>query len=132
MLQCRYITSKQCKRFTLLKRSKPEYIPTASLLGCVLRGSVELPLAGVHFFPMRTTTCFFMCLNLVRARRSGPWAASPRSCPHGEEVHARKWKLYAATQDSPLEETVQGNKYYLLVVDRCFCFRGKSRVCRCY
>jgi hypothetical protein len=37
--------------------------------------------------------------------------ASPRSyrvqahkqtwvCPHGEEVHARKWKLYAATQDT--------------------------------
>jgi hypothetical protein len=25
-------------------------------------------------------------------------------CPLGEEVHARKWKLYAATQDSPLEE----------------------------
>jgi hypothetical protein len=23
----------------------------------VLRGSVELPLAGVHFFPMRTNTC---------------------------------------------------------------------------
>jgi hypothetical protein len=39
--------------------------------------------------------------------------ASPRSyrvqahkqtcvCPHEEEVHARKWKLYTATQDSPL------------------------------
>jgi hypothetical protein len=25
------------------------------------------------------------------------------SSPHGEEVHARKWKLYAATQDSPLD-----------------------------
>jgi hypothetical protein len=24
-------------------------------------------------------------------------------CPHGEEVHARKWKLYASTQDSPLD-----------------------------
>jgi hypothetical protein len=41
-------------------------------LGTVLRGSVELPLAGVHFFPMRTNTCLFMCLNSVRARRSGP------------------------------------------------------------
>jgi hypothetical protein len=41
------------------------------ILGRVLRGSVELPLAGVHFFPMRTNTGLFMCLNFVRARRSG-------------------------------------------------------------
>jgi hypothetical protein len=40
--------------------------------GRVPRGSVELPLTGVHFFPMRTNTCVFMCLNSVRARRSGP------------------------------------------------------------
>jgi hypothetical protein len=44
----------------------------------------------------------------------GDRPASPRSyrvqahkatcvCPHGEEVHARKRKLYAATQDSPLQ-----------------------------
>jgi hypothetical protein len=54
--------------------------PPAELLKChiqknrtsgrVLRDSVELPLAGVHFFPMRTNM------------------------------------LYAATQDSPLDGTV--------------------------
>jgi hypothetical protein len=43
-------------------------------------------------------------------------AASPRSysvqahketcvCPHGEEVHARKWKFYAPTQDTALSTT---------------------------
>jgi hypothetical protein len=51
----------------------------------------------------------------ISNRVSSSWMkrpASPRSyrvqthkqthvCPHGEEVHARKWKLYAATQDSP-------------------------------
>jgi hypothetical protein len=44
------------------KRSK-----TVHALGTVLCGSVELPLAGVHFFPMQTNTCLFMCLNSVRA-----------------------------------------------------------------
>jgi hypothetical protein len=32
-------------------------------------------------------------------RAAGAWE---RVCPHGEEVHARKWKLYAATQDTAL------------------------------
>jgi hypothetical protein len=31
--------------------------PSGRILGRVLRGSVELPLAGVHFFPMRTNMC---------------------------------------------------------------------------
>jgi hypothetical protein len=52
------------------------------MLARVLRGSVELSFAGVHFFPMRTNTCFFLCLNSVRARRSGP--------------------LYAPTQDTAI------------------------------
>jgi hypothetical protein len=102
----------------------------------VLRGSVELPLAGVQVFPMRTKIYLFMGLNSVRARRRGPLPrrrlaqeaatvrpAAPRSyrvqahkqtcvCPHGEEVHARKWKLYAATQDSPLG---------VIIPSRCNC-----------
>jgi hypothetical protein len=64
-------------------------------LRTVLRGNVDLPLEGVHFFPMRTNTCFFMCLTSVRARRTCV-------CPHGEEMHALKWKIYASTQDITL------------------------------
>lgn len=37
----------------------------------VLRGSVKLPLVGVHFFSMRTNICLFTCFNSLRARRSG-------------------------------------------------------------
>jgi hypothetical protein len=51
-------------------------------LGTVLRGSVELPLAGVNFFPMRTNTCFFICLNLERARRRGRSLGHPVPTGH--------------------------------------------------
>jgi hypothetical protein len=44
-----------------------ERAKTVHVLGTVLRGSVDFPLAGVHFFPMRKNTCVFMCLNSVRA-----------------------------------------------------------------
>jgi hypothetical protein len=45
---------------------------------------------------------------------------SAHVCPHGEEVHARKWKLYAATQDTALDRaaTVIGTRdtYRLFVM----------------
>jgi hypothetical protein len=65
-----------CTIFILISISCHADYSVRAVLGRVLRGSVELPLSGVHFFPMWTNTCLFMCLNSVRARRSDP---------HGEE-----------------------------------------------
>jgi hypothetical protein len=61
--------------------------PHRPLQGTVLRGSVELPLAGVYFFLMRTNTCLFMCLNSVRARRSGR-AAGRNARPQVEALRS--------------------------------------------
>jgi hypothetical protein len=61
------------------------FVISTAVLGRVLRGSVELPLAGVHFFPMRTNICLFMCLNSVRARRSGPQVEAVR-CHAGQGI----------------------------------------------
>jgi hypothetical protein len=70
----------------------------------------NLPLVGrFEMFTVVTMNNAVFCKSEAKRRR----AASPRSyriqahkrtyvCPHGVEVHARKWKLYAATQDSPL------------------------------
>jgi hypothetical protein len=58
-------------------------------LGRVLRGSAELPLAGVNFLNVRTHRCLFTCLNSVRARRSGRFQedASTRLAQEAATVH---------------------------------------------
>jgi hypothetical protein len=70
-----------------------------SALGRVLCGSVELPLASVNFFHMRTNTYLFMCLNSVRERRSGRFQedASTRLVQEAATIHVWSLLLFASS-----------------------------------
>jgi hypothetical protein len=57
-------------------------------------GRALLPHADKHMFVYVLEPC------KSEAKRAAKHINKHVLCPHGEEVHARKWKLYAPTQDT--------------------------------